>query len=210
MLSEVSFAACYIYSPRGQSETAIRSRHLRDWVKAAHPPTLAKMARRVRLLYEDGTFADLFGPDTALMPVPGSTPRKDENTLWVSERICDALLAEGLANAVMPNARRVRQVPKSAYQTFGNRPNAQTHYESIAVEAELMNPARILLVDDIVTKGSTLLGCASRASESYPEATIRTFAMVRTMGLVPDIDTWLDPCVGRIVQLPDGEVLREP
>ena len=168
------------------------------------------MARRVRLLYDDATFADFFGPDTVLMPVPGSTPRRDENTLWVGERICRVLLAEGLANAVMPNVRRVRQVPKSAYQTPGNRPNARTHYNSIAVDAELLNPARILLVDDIVTKGSTLLACASRASEAFPQAEIRAFPMVRTMGLVPDIDRRLAPCVGRIFRLPDNEANRDP
>ena len=151
MLSEVPFAACYIYSPRGRSETAVQSRQLRDWVKAAHQPALAGMAGRVRLLYEDATFDEFFGPDTALMPVPGSTPRRDENTLWVAERICRALLSVGLAGSIMTNVRRVRQVPKSAYQAPGDRPNARTHYESIAVDPELLSPARILLVDDIVT-----------------------------------------------------------
>ena len=146
------------------------------------------MAHRVRLLREDGTFAEFFGPETVLLPVPGSTPRRDNTTLWVGERICHALLEEGLAEAVMPDVRRVRQVPKSAYQAPGERPNARTHYDTISVAPQLLNPAQILVVDDIVTKGNTLLGCASRAAAAFPQAQIRAFAMVRTMGLVADID----------------------
>ena len=168
------------------------------------------MAGRVRLLYEEATFDEFFGPDAALMPVPGSTPRRDENTLWVAERICRALLSEGLAGSIMTNVRRVRQVPKSAYQAPGDRPNARTHYESIAVDPELLSPARILLVDDIVTKGSTMLGCASRAAEAFPESDIKAFAMVRTMGLVPDIDRLLAPCIGRIALMPGDEAYRHP
>ena len=110
----------------------------------------------------------------------------------------------------MPDVRRVRQVPKSAYQAPGDRPNARTHYDTISVEPQLINPTRILLVDDIVTKGNTLLGCASRAAEAFPQAQIRAFAMVRTMGLVPDIDRRLSPCVGRIIRSPGGEARRDP
>ncbi len=168
------------------------------------------MAERVSLLHENGTFAEFFGPETLLLPVPGSTPRRDDTTLWVAERICNALLAEGLGDAVMADVRRVRQVPKSAYQAPGDRPNAQVHFDTITVQPQLINPIRILLVDDIVTKGNTLLGCASRAAEAFPQADIRAFAMVRTMGLVPDIDRLIAPCVGRISLVRGGEAVRVP
>jgi len=210
LLSELPFAACYIYSPRGQSDIAIRSRRVRDWVKGAVEPALAKMAGRVRKDYEAGTFAEFFGEDVVLMPVPGSTPRKDNNALWVGERICRALLVEGLAGSMLPNIKRDYPVPKSAFQSPGNRPNVKTHYDSISVQDELLKPTRILLVDDIVTKGCTLLASASRVQEAFQEADVRSFAMVRTMGLVPDIDVIKAPCVGRIIAKPGYDADRSP
>ena len=119
------------------------------------------------------------------------------------------LLEEGLANNVMCNVRRDHQVQKSAFQAQGSRPNVKTHYDSISVADELLKPTRILLVDDIVTKGCTLHACASRVHDIFPHAKIKAFAMVRTMGLVPDIDTIIEPCVGRIRAF-EHEAKRDP
>jgi predicted amidophosphoribosyltransferase len=168
------------------------------------------MAARVRSYYEDNTFADFFGDDVVLMPVPASTPRKDTKALWVGERICKALLDEGLAPSMLPNIVRDHQVPKSAFQAPGNRPSVKTHYDSISVHDELLKPSRILLVDDIVTKGCTLLACASRVHNVFPEAEVRAFAMIRTMGLVPDIDKTKDPCVGLISAKEGDDAYRTP
>lgn len=172
-------------------------------------PSLTKMARRVSQLYENGTFANFFGNDVVLIPVPGSTPRRDTSTSWVPEKICNVLNKEGLANSIMCNARRVCAVPKSAYQEPGSRPDAKMHYDSIAVLPELIPPTRILLVDDIVTKGNTVLGCAARVHETFPKAEIKAFAVIRTMGLRPDIDQVSEPCVG-CISLDGNEACRDP
>ena len=92
----------------------------------------------------------------------------------------------------------------------GNRPSVKTHYDSISVRDELLKPSKILLVDDIVTKGCTLLACASRVQEVFPEADVRAFAMIRTMGLVPDIQKTKDPCVGLIIARPGHDADRAP
>ncbi len=168
------------------------------------------MAARVRTYYDDNTFAEFFGEDVVLMPVPGSTPRKDKNALWVGERICKTLLDEGLASSMLPNIARDHQVPKSAFQAPGNRPSVKTHYDSISVQNELLKPSKILLVDDIVTNGCTLLACGSRVQEIFPEAEVRAFAMIRTMGLVPDIDKTKDPWVGVISAGPGYDAHRAP
>ena len=171
---------------------------------------MVKMAARVRTYYDDDTFAEFFGEDVVLMPVPASTPRKDGNALWVGERLCKAVLDEGLASSMLPNIVRDHQVPKSAFQVPGNRPSVKTHYDSISVRDELLKPSKILLVDDIVTKGCTLLACASRVQEVFPEADVRAFAMIRTMGLVPDIQKTKDPCVGLIIARPGHDADRAP
>ena len=67
------------------------------------------------------------------------------------------------------------------------------HFESIDVQREIAVPNRFLLVDDIVTKGSKLLGLASRVYDVYPDADVRAFAMIRTKGLQHDIESMYEP-----------------
>jgi Na+/citrate or Na+/malate symporter len=49
-----------------------------------------------------------------------------------------------------------------------------------------MMPERILLVDDVITKGRTLIAAATRVHEAFPQAPICAFALLRTMGLVAE------------------------
>jgi hypoxanthine phosphoribosyltransferase len=74
------------------------------------------------------------------------------------------------------------------------------HYESFAIEPIDAIPfaKHIILVDDVVTKGRTLLAAATRLHEAFPYARIRAFALLRTMGLIADVNQLLDPCVGEI------------
>ena len=59
------------------------------------------------------------------------------------------------------------------------------------------------------TKGRTLLAAASRMHEAFPSARIRAFALVRTMGLVSDVQRLLDPCRGEI-RWRTGDAHRRP
>jgi hypothetical protein len=59
------------------------------------------------------------------------------------------------------------------------------------------------------TKGRTLLAAATRVQEALPHAQIRAFAMVRTMGLVPDVSLLVDPCRGHI-RWKAGDARRSP
>jgi len=67
----------------------------------------------------------------------------------------------------------------------------------------------LCLVDDVVTKGATLLGAASRLQETYPQAKVFAFALVRTLGFVDDIERIVEPAVGTI-SLRGDEAVREP
>ncbi len=70
---------------------------------------------------------------------------------------------------------------------------------SIAVQGTLAAKGdNFVIVDDIVTRGATILGCANRLLEAFPEANVAAFAAIRTMS---DPDTFvriIDPRVGRI------------
>ena len=134
----------------------------------------------------------------ALVPVPGRAPRRGTDTLWVPERICQALLRAGLGSEVWPTLQRVTAAPKSAFAAPGERPEIQVHVTSLEVVDRLPRMARVLLVDDFVTKGRTLLAAASVLANTFPGVEVRGFAVVRTMGLVPDIERIASPVVGEI------------
>jgi orotate phosphoribosyltransferase len=121
-----------------------------------------------------------------------------------------------LARDVAPILARVSAVRKSAIATPGERPTVQRHYDSFAAQIVAPAPIHIVLIDDVVTAGSTLLAAASRIAEAYPEASVRAFALIRTMSgvevdqvVAPATGTIISPCVGWI--RPRGDrALRKP
>jgi phosphoribosylpyrophosphate synthetase len=68
---------------------------------------------------------------------------------------------------------------------------------------------RLLLIDDVVTRGRTLLAAAMRLHEAFPQARISAFALLRTLGFAVDLDALLEPCVGR-VRWRAGDAYRNP
>jgi phosphoribosylpyrophosphate synthetase len=66
-----------------------------------------------------------------------------------------------------------------------------------------------MLIDDVVTRGRTLLAAATRLQEAFPAVEIRAFALLRTMGLVPNVRQLLDPCIGEI-RWKAGDAHRRP
>ena len=152
--------------------------------------------------------APLFGPHVTLVPMPRSAPLV-QGALWPAQKICEAILARGLAGASVPALERVKAVARSAHAAQGERPPASAHFESLRAQGFVDVGGTILVVDDVLTKGATALGAVSRLAEAYPDAQIATFALVRTMGLVAEIEQILDPATGTI-RLVDGEAHREP
>lgn len=208
MITRLPFAAPLVYSRGGTSEVAQRSRRLRDRIKRADTELFRQIAAHVATLVRDGTFRDVFGDDVILLPVPGHAPLAP-GAIANSKRIVAALLAQGLGGERSGALTRVSLVPKSAFAKPEERPRALDHYRSFAVAGSLVQPRRVLLVDDFVTRGATLLGAASRVAEVFPHAEIRGFALVRSM-TSSDIAAIRDPCVGVIELGEDGECWRRP
>jgi hypothetical protein len=204
------FASCYVYSPGGACATCSRSRLLRALLKAGDERFMQRSAARVRQQANDSAaLSGFFHPADILIPVPGcrSVPG---GTGSVPHRLARALVQHGLGSRVWDGLRRVRTVRKSA-TCAGRRPAVTTHYESLAVEAaaELSAEVRLVLIDDIVTKGRTFMASASRVAEAYPRNQVLAFALVRTLGLIPGVEHVLDPCVGEI-RWCAGDAQRRP
>lgn len=185
-------------------------------------PTYAAEVHK-QVLRSEG-WARLFEKAAVLVPVPGSStaPRaptgaepsqtRRGSPPWAAERLACALRGIGLGTTVWDGLRRVQPVRKSATALNAERPTVRQHYDSFAVTREPPNPARperIVLVDDVVTKGRTVFAAALRLQEAFPNADIRAFALVRTMGFLPDIRHTLEPCHG-VIRWAGGDVHREP
>lgn len=99
---------------------------------------------------------------------------------------------------------------KAASSPPNERPTPTEHYESIGVQGNLSKPDDIVLIDDIVTRGATLLGAANRLADVFPKTRIRAFAAMRTIGNPSEFNDVYDPCIGKIELRASGDTLRRP
>lgn len=193
-------------------------------LKVADPAWLPRLAARVWLeTIGHGRFITAFGGRVVLVPVPGSAPAQGSH--WVGERLAWCLREVGLAAAVWPVLRRREAVRKSAFAAAGERPSVLEHYASFAVERAFSDGApigqcslvsgavgagmQLTLVDDVITRGRTLLAAARRVCEAFPGAEVRAFALLRTLGRDEVLRHVLDPCEGE-VRWASGDARRSP
>ena len=112
-----------------------------------------------------------------------------------------------VADAV-PCLVRVHSVHKSSSGSSRERLLPKEHYDSMSVEPSLVHPDNILLVDDILTMGSTLLGAANRVAKIYPDACIRGFVAMRTVGRIYKFREVWDPDITFVTLSSDGKAYR--
>jgi hypothetical protein len=207
-LSSLPFASCYAYSPRGDGWLARASRQVCERVKTSDPHWLPRYAGVVyQASLSDPGLAALFARGTVLVPVPGSSA--SGGMPWAASQLAVALSQVGFALPVWVGLRRDVAVRKSAHAPNALRPSVAQHFESFSV-APLNSPIRsLVLVDDVVTKGRTLLAAAARLRAELPCADIRAFALLRTHGFVRRLDQLTGPCHG-VIRWAGGDAHREP
>jgi hypothetical protein len=160
-----------------------------------------------------GMLSGLFARESVLVPVPGSGSAT--RGVWAAHRLALALHGVGLGGSVWPGVVRRFPVRKSATALNADRPTVQQHYESFAVTTRPIvaglpfPPTRIVIVDDVITKGRTILAAAMRLQQAFPNSDVRAFALIRTMGFLRDVSQPLDPCLG-VVRWSAGDARREP
>lgn len=159
-------------------------------------------------------FALAFGARVVLVPVPGSAPVQRAD--WAGERLGWCLKEVGLAADVWPVLWRRHAVRKSAFAAAGERPSVREHYASFAVRRDsnlvferYRSELRLTLIDDVITRGRTLLAAAWRLREAFPRAEIRAFALLRTLGPDETLRRILEPCEGE-VRWASGDARRHP
>lgn len=226
MLSELAFGSLLAYSPNGAP--GVEPGHSsRRFVAALKNDSVYRnepaVELAVRRLCEERPAAldTMFGAHVVLVPVPGSAPfpSRDldiplrgtmQDFLWVPRRICEALVESGLAVTWQPLVVRRERVPRSSAVPPADRPLPQRHFDSLGLANQLPRGSRLIVVDDVVTRGSTLLACASRLHHAYPDAQVEGFALVRTISNPLEFQKILDPVRGSIRLRAKGDTIREP
>lgn len=213
--SEVEFGAFLAYSPRGNDDAAIASQ---DWVRklkgnwmVAEPRRAASsfVVQRLRARFAETGLDEILGPDVLLVPAPASGLSKP-GSLWVPRALAESLVAAGLGRATVECLRRVKAIRKASTSPADQRPSALEHFESMRVTSLPLGGARVVVVDDVVTRGATLLAAISRIQELVPNTSVRGFAIVRTISEPDRFERMFAPCVGRIVLRDDGSTTRRP
>jgi predicted amidophosphoribosyltransferase len=160
---------------------------------------------------EFGFLADYFGANSVVVPIPRSAPLKDPTALWPSRELCKAIVAQGLACEMLPLLERVQAVPKSAFaKSAAERATPDQHFQSTSVKAalQLFRGRTLVLVDDVITRGSTMLGMHTRLKEAFPDVDVKCFAAFRSMGHT-EIEGVYEPVQGS-VSFVNCQLRREP
>jgi predicted amidophosphoribosyltransferase len=209
-LSKLKFGSLLSYSPHGNSEYERKAKNAMLLIKGdkffGNPPVLMSRFISELILKNIGTlpFAHFFDTQPILVPIPNSSLMK-ENSLWVPQRIATALHEKGYGIGVADMLRRVRHLPKAATSLSEKRPKATNHHTSLEIQDILTMPKNILLIDDVITRGATLMGAANKLNEKYPGVNILAFSAMRA----EDFHDVYDPCVGEII-LSGENTFRHP
>lgn len=216
-LDQIEFGSILAYCPRGDSPREARSRQIMLMLKndqfvrsSKFPDTPTLMmsswiARTVREEMDKLPFGHFFQSNTVLIPTPKTSLMRPD-TLWVPDRIANALKDEGIGIWVI----RIKAMRKAALSQAKDRPTALDQYNSMVVDTAIARPEEILLVDDIVTRGATLLGAANRLADAYPGIRIRAFVAMRTQSKPSVFSRDYGRCIGTIKLLANGGTLRRP
>lgn len=206
--SELIFGSLLVYAPQGTSETSILSQRVVRDIKNCRPGYIERIGLRFEQRFQEGLHRDLLGPTVLLVPAPRSTPSvKDMH--WPALRICRELADRGLCQDVARLLERHTPMRKSATSESSNRPSPAEHAASLRCAEHSPEPDRITIVDDVVTRGATLMGCAWALAERFSGATLHGLAVIRTMSK-QEVTTIFDPIDNGKIYMKNGAPKREP
>lgn len=204
-----TYLTLFQYSPRGNSLNSIKSRGIKDSIKAGRVQLIQNVVSYINKLEteESGIYNEYFGSDVTLVPMPGSGLFL-EGAIRPPLIISQCILNDAHAGVICDVIRRSKPVRKSSnYYTSDTRPLIHEHLASITVNPDLSVTKRILLIDDVLTLGRTALACKTILEKAYPDADIKSLALLRTS--LSEIDSLYHPENGEIIGYMSGKSFVE-
>ncbi|WPO84600.1 phosphoribosyltransferase (plasmid) [Chryseobacterium sp. JJR-5R] len=171
------FMTLLIYTPRGDSANAQKSRRLAGACKNGEFPFALKIADKIEEL-NAGNYFD----NSVLVPIPRSTPLV-AGAVYPAKTLAEGLLKYGFGNSLQSILKRTQPINKSSNNfTAETRNTVQTHLDSMKVRPLLITEPTIVLIDDILTLGRTAMASAMKLQDVYPDKEIKIFCPFRTRG----------------------------
>ena len=205
-LTELQFGSLLAYCPNDNSKRGILAKNWMAAIKNDYKVTKIGgeeailtsdfIAAQIKQEIDQLPFRPFFGRDVALVPIPKSSLITND-ALWVPDRLALALQKSGLGNR-QRLLTRVSPVNRSSTSAPKDRPSPTQHYNSFSVNRALEVPEQIVLVDDIITRGHTLMGAAWRIQEVYPYKLIFGFAAMRAISRIVEFKDLYHPVVGTV------------
>jgi predicted amidophosphoribosyltransferase len=196
LLSELLCGSFLIY-PSASTDRSLAARQARGIIwrlkQGGVLPTgetlIEYAARRLREELP-GSRLEGFFDGAALVPVPTSKktlPTKHSPQLWPADLICDALLKNRLGAKKLVCVVRRETIRSSSSSSPADRPSPMRHLETMDIEPSYLEdcPRPIIMVDDVVTRGSTMLAAASWVKHAYSDSEVKGFAVAATGPSVP-------------------------
>gem|GEM_PF-428221 len=220
-ITQLSFGSVFRYYParmlsederRGRKPTApAHSYQLMQKVKSCEASIVEFLSSRVEQAFVGyPALSSLFtGKRIVLVPVPRANPMKSPSSSWPALWICKEILEHVISKPhVTPRLavllKRTSPVPPARTgKTDERRPSKQ--FATMAVDQSQLKRHFpkikagdvVVLVDDIVTSGSTIMASAWHVKSCLPSVEVRAFTLFRTLQS-PDPDVLFEPVVGTI------------
>jgi hypothetical protein len=220
-ITQLSFGSVFRYYPtrmlsedekRGRKSTApAHSYQLMQKVKSCDVSVIDYLSRRVEQAFVGyPALSSLFtGKRIVLVPVPRSSPMKSPSSSWPALWICKEILEHVISKMhVTPRLavllKRTSPVPPARTGKKDER-RPSIHYATMAVDQSQLERHFhkikagdvVVLVDDIVTSGNTIMASAWHVKSCLPSVEVRAFTLFRTLQ-IPDPDVLFEPVVGTI------------